>query len=147
MQTSAHYGFNLPGANDFVDIEDLTENWSSVDNILYNSRTKRVVCSTAASTAAKTASTSGGDFEKRSGAQIIVKFTNGNTASDPTLNIDSTGAAPIYLNGAALEDEIPANGTYLLVYNGTQYDIIGGAGGASLGFSIVNGKLMQTIEV
>lgn len=129
MQTSTHYGFNLPGANDFVDIEDLTENWSSVDNILYNSRTKRVVCSTAAATAAKTASTSGGDFEKHTDAQIIVRFTNGNTAANPTLNIDSTGAAPIYMNGAAIDKDFDANGTYLFVFNGTQYDIIGGVGG------------------
>lgn len=135
MQTSTHYGFNLPEADDFVNIEDLTNNWSSLDNILYNSGTKSVVCSTAAATAAKTASTSGGDFEKRSGAQIIVKFTNGNTASDPTLNVDNTGAAPIYVNGEATE-KLPADGVFLFVYNGTQFELVGGissgAGGGSM---------------
>lgn len=85
--------------------------------------------STAASTAAKTASTSGGDFTLESGASVIVKFTNGNTASNPTLNVDNTGAKAIYMNGAAIDTDLEENGTYLFAYNGTQFDLVGGVGG------------------
>ena len=34
MQSSANYGFNLPEQTDFVNIEDLSENWENVDGIL-----------------------------------------------------------------------------------------------------------------
>ena len=34
MQSSTTYGFKLPGQNDFVNVEDLTDNWEKVDGIL-----------------------------------------------------------------------------------------------------------------
>ena len=34
MQSSTNYGFKLPGQNDFVNVEDLTDNWEKVDGIL-----------------------------------------------------------------------------------------------------------------
>ena len=52
-------------------------------------------CDTAAATAAKTVSLDG--FSLVTGARILVKFTNSNTASSPTLNVNSTGAVRIYL--------------------------------------------------
>ncbi len=78
---------------------------------------------TAAGTAAKTVTlASGQTFTLTSGAVAYVKFTNTNTAANPTLNINGTGAKPIYLNGAA----IPANYLdsyvqYKFTYNGTQF--------------------------
>jgi hypothetical protein len=53
--------------------------------------------STAASTKAKTATIfpENNDFELYTGATITVKFTNNNTASAPTLKINSTEAKPI----------------------------------------------------
>ena len=47
------------------------------------------VCSTEASTANKTATLDG--FTLVTGARVRVKFTNSNTASNPTLNITNTG--------------------------------------------------------
>lgn len=84
------------------------------------------VCSTAAATAAKTASTANGDFALETGAKIVVKFTNGNAAATPTLNVDSTGAVDIYQNGAAITEDLEADGSYIFVYNGTQFDLVGG---------------------
>jgi hypothetical protein len=52
------------------------------------------VCETAAGTAAKVV-TVGSDFTLVAGAQVIVKFTNANSASNPTLNVNSTGAKPV----------------------------------------------------
>ena len=91
------------------------------------------VTNSAASTVGKTASTLNGNFKLVAGAHVIVKFANGSTSSNLTLNVDSTGAKPVYHNGSALEEELEANGTYLLMYNGNQYDLVGGAGSSGPG--------------
>ena len=81
-------------------------------------------CSTAAATAAKEVSCTG--FVLVTGAEITVKFTVTNTASSPTLNVQSTGAKPIYYRGAAIPaGYLAANRTYTFRYNGTQYDLVG----------------------
>ena len=55
------------------------------------------ICSTAADTAAKTVSfTDDQAFTLIQGETIHVKFTNSNTATNPTLNVKGTGAKPIY---------------------------------------------------
>ena len=41
-------------------------------------------------------------FTLATGAKICVKFTVTNTASSPTLNVNSTGAKAIYYRGAAI---------------------------------------------
>ena len=51
-------------------------------------------CSTAANTAAKEVVCSG--FTLRTGAVVAVKFTNANGAANPTLNVNGSGAKPIY---------------------------------------------------
>ena len=55
------------------------------------------VCSTAAATAAKTVTVD--NFSLETGATVIIKFTNANTAASPTLNVNNTGAKPIYRYG------------------------------------------------
>ena len=75
-------------------------------------------CSTAAGTAAKTVDVD--NFSLETGARILVKFSVTNTASSPTLNVESTGAKAIYYNGAAITaGYLKANKTYEFVYNGT----------------------------
>ena len=81
-------------------------------------------CSTAAATAAKTVTCAG--FVLVTGSEITVKFTVTNTAKNPTLNVNSTGAKAIYYNGAAITASyLAANKTYTFRYNGTQYDLVG----------------------
>lgn len=81
-------------------------------------------CSTAAATAAKTVTCFG--FVLVAGSEITVKFTVTNTAANPTLNVNSTGAKAIYYNGAAITASyLAANKTYTFRYNGTQYDLVG----------------------
>ena len=57
------------------------------------------VCSTAAGTKAKEV-TVGSDFTLVTGAQVIVKFTNANSASSPTLKVNDTDAKPICQYGS-----------------------------------------------
>lgn len=69
------------------------------DNNIYPFSLPYGVCSTAAGTAAKTVTVD--NFSLETGATVIVKFTNNNSAASPTLNVNSTGAKPIYQYGTA----------------------------------------------
>lgn len=81
-------------------------------------------CSTAAGTVAKVVAATG--FSLVTGAKVAVKFTVTNTAANPTLNVNSTGAKAIYYRGAAITaGYLAANRTYEFVYNGTQYELVG----------------------
>ena len=117
-----------------VNVEDLQ---SSQQQALNKGIGSDGVCSTAAATAAK-AVTLGTIFELVTGATFIVTFTNGNSAANATLAVTHTNLAgttttetakPIYLNGAALAaDVLEAGATLILRYDGTNFNIIGGAG-------------------
>lgn len=99
----------------------------TIDGVSFNGTaaiTHYGTCSTEAATAAKTVSVTG--FTLATGAKVTVKFTVTNTASSPTLNVNSTGAKAIYYRGAAISaGYLAANRTYTFVYNGTQYELIG----------------------
>lgn len=82
------------------------------------------VCNTAAGTAAK--AVSAGDFSLETGATVVVKFTNTNSASNPTLNVSNTGDKAIYYKGATITASyLKANYSYNFVYNGAQWDLMG----------------------
>lgn len=81
-------------------------------------------CSTAAATAAKTVTLSG--FTLATGARIIVRFTVTNTASNPTLNVNGTGAKAIqYRNAAISAGYLAANRLREFVYGGSAWELIG----------------------
>ena len=84
--------------------------------------------STAAGTAAKTVSVSTGTFSLEAGARVTVKFNNANTASSPTLNVNSTGAKNIFHKGAQVTsggNKALLAGVCDFIYDGTQYHLIG----------------------
>lgn len=89
------------------------------------------VCNTAGSTASKTVFIN--NFALVTGARIIVKFTNKNTAEKPTLNVSNTGAKEIRWEGlylAAGSDKsafvvISSKGIYEFVYDGTYWSTVG----------------------
>lgn len=102
-------------------------NTRSINGMGFNgsaNRTNYGTCSTAAATAAKTVSCTG--FSLITGAEITIKFSYTNTADNPTLNVTSTGAKPIYYHGSAIPaGYLEANKTYTFRYNGTQWDLVG----------------------
>lgn len=60
------------------------------------------------------------------GAWVAVKFTVTNTASSPTLNVNSTGAKSIMYRGSAISaGYLAANRVYLFVYDGTDWELVG----------------------
>lgn len=81
-------------------------------------------CSTAAGTAAKTVDCTG--FTLVTGALVFVKFTVTNTAANPTLNVNGTGAKALQYRGDAISaGYLAANRTYAFVYDGTNYQLVG----------------------
>ena len=86
------------------------------------------ICSTGASTPAKTVSIDSGTFTLEKGAKVTVKFTNKNTANSPSLNVNSTGAKSIQHNGALIASASNKNllyGTLDFVYDGTYWQLVG----------------------
>lgn len=78
-------------------------------------------CSTAAATAAKVVTLSG--FSLYTGATVSVYFTYANTASSPTLNVNSTGAKTIRVQNANITAAYywAAKDTVTFIYNGTYW--------------------------
>lgn len=92
------------------------------DNII--NTTSYITCSTNANVAAKTSQLS--SFSLIVGATVRVKFTKTNIASNPTLNVNNTGAKPIYANtgfpvGTTPDTSWAAGEIVELVYDGTNW--------------------------
>ena len=85
-------------------------------------------CSTAGGTAAKTVSVTGagGGFTLTTGSRVTVKFANTNTATNPTLNVNSTGAKNMQYRGNNIPAAaIQANSIYDFVYTGSVWEVVG----------------------
>ena len=84
-------------------------------------------CSTAGDVSAKVVSISDTNgWELRAGTVIGVKFTNTNTASNVTFNVNNSGAKSIYYNNAVYTGNANsvcgyANRTTFYMYNGSQW--------------------------
>ena len=79
-------------------------------------------CSIAAGTAAKTVNITTGTFSLETGAKVTVYFSNKNTADNPTLNVNSTGAKRIYDGNALIgigTNKGLLSGAVSFVYNST----------------------------
>lgn len=99
----------------------------TIDGVSFNGSaaiTHYGTCSTAAATAAKTVALT--SFSLVTGSKVAVKFTITNTASNPTLNVNSTGAKAIMYRGSAISaGYLAANRVYEFVYDGTDWELIG----------------------
>ncbi len=81
-------------------------------------------CSTAASVTEKTVAITG--FVLLKNGIVSVYFTTANTVAGATLNVNSTGAKPIKVNGAAVQPGlIKAQTIVQFQYDGTSWNIVG----------------------
>jgi hypothetical protein len=71
-------------------------------------------------------------FELKTGALIAIKFTADNPGgveeenNKITFDVNNTGRKQVYYRGARIPNEFIASGkTYLFLYNGTQYELVG----------------------
>lgn len=84
------------------------------------------VCSTAAGTAAKTATISlSGTLSLFNGLTVRIKFTYSNTAGNPTLNVNGTGAKPIRNYGTTPTVTWKAGQILTFTYDGSGWLISG----------------------
>lgn len=82
------------------------------------------VCSTAGGTVEKAVVCEG--FKLIAGASITIKFSVANTAGNPTLNVNGTGAKSIMYKGSVLNGAyLGANKVYAFVYDGTYWQLVG----------------------
>lgn len=98
-------------------------------DVLQGERASWYITSTAAATTtAKTATMA--NYKLKTGTQVIVNFENKNTVTNApiTLNISSTGAKTIYVNGAATSSANQllwdANSDINFIYDGTYYRVV-----------------------
>lgn len=87
-------------------------------------------CATSASTAAKVVNISGNtNWDLKNGSMITVVFSNTNTANNPTLNVNGTGAKNIYYGASRITTSNLSYAGYkdrpvTFMYDGTQYRFI-----------------------
>ena len=89
-------------------------------------RNSYAVCNSQASSQTKVVDCTG--FNLVNGACITIKFTNTNTANNPLLNVNSTGAKGVYYRDAAIDSGVLGAGrTYTFRYNSTsdKYEMVG----------------------
>ena len=86
------------------------------------------VCTTEASTSAKTVNATG--YVLAEGVQCNIRMVNANTANGVTLNINDTGAKALYYNGvqASTSNSWVAGEVLEVYYDGTQYQCASVAG-------------------
>ena len=96
--------------------------WRVLNYYVDGNNYPQAYCSTAAATAAKAASMSG--YVATANRYIMITMTTANSSATAiTMNINSTGAKAIYINGSASSTSnytLPA-GSYLVFYDGTNY--------------------------
>ncbi len=87
-------------------------------------------CSTAAATAAKVVTVSGNtNWALTAGSMVSVYFSNTNTAENPTLNVNGTGAKNIYYGSSQITTSSlgyagTASRLMNFIYDGTQYRFV-----------------------
>lgn len=116
--------FSLTSQN-VVNALGYTPQGANTSNIPYG------ICATGRTTNAK-AVTLTGAFSLIAGQLVYVKFSNGNTATSPTLNINGTGAKPLkqryintYTNSNSVSQGLYNTNEYrLLCYDGTNYNAV-----------------------
>lgn len=82
------------------------------------------ICSTSATAQEKIVDIE--DFSLTTGAKVLVKFTNANTASSPKLNVNSTGAKTIYFRNAILSSIYywSSNTVLEFIYDGSRWEMV-----------------------
>ena len=102
------------------DIVKLQVNGNDIGNV---STVHYGTCETAGGTAAKTASIDG--LILSTNALVAILFVNAFEATNPTLNINGSGAKPIYLYGSAIPvGKVRANTILTMVYDGVRFNTI-----------------------
>ena len=121
-------------ANAHVAAADKLHTARNIDGVSFDGSAKIHhfgTCSTAAGTSAKTVTLDDSmSFTLEKGASVFVKFTNSNTASNPTLAVNGTTAKSIYRYGSTApsttaKSSWQAGSVVHLVYDGSAWIMVG----------------------
>ena len=109
----------------FLDNTGLSYLWGKIKSFV-NNHTTVATCSTVADTSAKVVTINDSSWSLQKGCIIGVKFTNTNTATNVTLNVNNTGAKSIYYNASVYTSTSgdvcgTANRTIYYMYDGTYW--------------------------
>lgn len=114
----------------------------------------RATCSTSSSTTAKVATLDDNtNYTLATGVRVAVTFTNGNSATSPTLNVNSSGAKNIIIPTSATTTTSGHGTTYntwgpgetvLFTYNGTSWVSSGSALGLYNTYALAESKTSNT---
>lgn len=106
---------------------DVLSNSTNLDGITYNGSNNVIhyaTCASAANAQAKSATIN--NFDLVTGARVIIKYTNGNTADSPTLNISNTGNKAILARNSNISSkDIKAGDVHEYIYDGTAWNYVG----------------------
>ena len=115
--------------------ESLSNLHTTLTNIVskLKASTGYLICSTGENTAAKTIAQT--NFELSTNCRLIVKMINHNMAASPTLNVNNTGAKPLYYNGmiAGVDNTWESGEVLDVYYDGTNYQASNIQGGVGIG--------------
>ena len=118
-----------------------TYRWTSCDNVVKYTESNYPygVCTTNGDVASKTVTCN--NFTLTEGIRFTVKFTNDNTATNPTLTVNSENPYPIYYKGTSITNSlITANTLITFRFNGEEYDVVGEFGTSSSSVTGVKGE-------
>ena len=123
LDKSNHLAVNVPWTDSADNIKD--------DGIQGKIVNHFAVCSTTSATQKKTATISTGTITLENGLRVIIYFSDTNTASEPTLNLNNLGDTPIYYNKNRigltnnLETKGLLSGAVELIYYNNVWNIVG----------------------
>lgn len=136
---------SLKKADDAAPLTELAKTNQTVaahqaDNVSHDTY---VSCATTGATAEKVVTANG--FSLVEGARITVKFANANTATTPTLKINTEVAKPLAKADGTAFKNIKA-GIYSFVYSGTSFTVQGEGGeyGTATAGDVLTGKTFGT---
>ena len=114
----------------FLDNTGLSYLWGKIKSFV-NNHTTVATCSTVADTSAKVVTINDSSWSLQKGCIIGVKFTNTNTATNVTLNVNNTGAKSIYYNASVYTGSSgdvcgTTNRTIYYMYDGTYWVWVSG---------------------
>ena len=120
----------------------------AVEDIRKNPLIGYYECDTAGDTSAKTV-TAAGYVLPATGGSVKIKMANRNTVADATLNINSTGAKPLYYNGqrAGVGNTWDTNEIIEVFYDGAKYQAYNVAGCNNKNFADFTKTLFSKIDI
>lgn len=123
---------------------------SNLSNALNNRGTNTYgTCTTAADVAAKVVSITNTNWKFKIGSRVTVKFTYTNTAQNPTLNVNGTGAKSIWYNTGVLTTGSlgmagTANRPMEFMYDGTYWVFVGWSVDNNTTYSVMSQSELET---